>query len=136
MLADILTEIIEQRFPGKATLISGEGMPFLEIKPEYEKFGTIKLFDDGDEVTIVFGNFTHSHYGNYEEISQNEKDQAIAEDVTTVLEDTFADRLEFWGSRNSCGGFREREGALKKRLFFKKIRLGHVWSRPPSKNKS
>ena len=84
---------------------SDERTPFIRISAAGSDFGDIDLYDDGDEVTIDFGRFTHSHYSNYEEIPLEEKESQIAKDVYEVLKATFEDELEFWGSHQGSGGF-------------------------------
>jgi hypothetical protein len=64
----------------------------LIIPAKSDAFGDIEVIDEGYELTIYFGKFTHSHFDNVE--------AAVA-----CLGDVFADRLEFYGSRKGSGGF-------------------------------
>jgi hypothetical protein len=136
MLSKVVTDYLDERLPGQFEKIAPrEGFsPFIRFKPKWPDFGDIDLHDDGYEVTIFFGRFTHSHFGNYEDISDEEKEQHIAEDVFEVLNDTFNDRYEFWGSHNGMGGFQgveyadiQKQGIIT-RLFGKPSKIFYRWS--------
>jgi hypothetical protein len=66
----------------------------------------MQIYDVGDEITLVAGNFTHGHFSNYDEIPVADKEQMIAEDVADFLEKLFSDRVILWGAHESCGGWR------------------------------
>lgn len=131
MLSKVVSDYLDERFPRQFDKVAPtEGFtPFLRFKAKCSEFGDIELYDDGDEVTIFFGRFTHSHYGNYEEIPLEEKELHIAEDVFEALNDTFNDRLEFWGSHEGGGGFREVEATNEGKLGI----LSRIFSRGASK---
>jgi hypothetical protein len=80
------------------------------IPPIQEGFGSIEIQDDGDELIVVVGNFTHWHPGCYtEELSNEEKTEAIAEDVVEFLRDVLNDKIILWGSHKEGGGFVYRD---------------------------
>jgi hypothetical protein len=80
------------------------------IPPVREGFGSIKIEDDGDELFVVVGNFTHWHAGCCsEELSNEEKIEAIAEDIVEFLDDLVNDKIILWGSHQGAGGFFYRE---------------------------
>ena len=88
--------------------------------------------DDGDEVTIYLGNFTHVHIGSYDdEISQDAREKIIAESVIEYLEDIFADRIVVWGGPRS-GGCERRDKKSICTSFLKgpNKRKEYVWSGP------
>jgi hypothetical protein len=136
MLSKIVTEYLEARLPGIIERVEPkEGyFPFLRIRSKSPSFGDIELHSDGEEVTIFYGRFTHSHYGNYEDIPKEDKERRIAEDVFEALDDTFNDRYEFWGGHDGMGGFQDVEYADRKkqgiitRLFGKPSRTFYRWS--------
>lgn len=136
MLSKVVTDYLDERFLGQFERIAPQKgiAPFIRFKPKRPDFGVIHLHDDGDEVTIYFGRFTHSHFGNYEDISPEEKELHIAEDVFETLNDTFNDLYEFWGSHDGMGGLqsveyanREKQGIFT-RLFGKPTRTFYRWS--------
>lgn len=82
----------------------------VSILPIYEEFGSIEIQDDGSELTIYVGNFTHWHASCYEEdLSDMEKEETIAEDVAEFLHDVFNDKIIMWGSNKGSGGFIARD---------------------------
>ena len=68
--------------------------------------GDIEIYDDGDELTAVLGNFTHCHFSNYENgLSLEQKAERIADDAAGFLVDLFANQIVVWGSHQGGGGF-------------------------------
>ncbi len=63
--------------------------------------GNLEIYDDGNELTLVAGNFTHGHFSNYDEnLSVDQKESAIVDAVVSFLEDLFADRVVLWGHKS------------------------------------
>ncbi|MDP9140467.1 MAG: hypothetical protein M3O62_06720 [Pseudomonadota bacterium] len=94
--------------------------------------GDIEIYDDGDELTVVVGNFTHSHFGNYDQgISESERDTRISQALVGFLDALFADRIEMYGSHLGGGGTKVRDGRSRglasRALFGSKT---YVWSGP------
>jgi hypothetical protein len=59
---------------------------------------------------VIVGNFIHWHAACYrEELSNEEKAEAIAEDVVEFLRDVFNDKMILWGSHKGGGGFVYRD---------------------------
>lgn len=129
MLSAVVTDYLEKNIPHEIEKLDPEeGNPFLLIKAKSPDFGDIQLFDDGDEVTIWFGKFTHSHFSNYDDISVEEKELQIAKDVYQILKQTLADELEFWVSKVG-GGF---HGAQKESVYYPTNKfLGRIFNRKP-----
>jgi hypothetical protein len=145
MLSKVVTEYLDERLPGQFEKIAPqEGFaPFIRFKPKWPDFGDIDLHDDVEEVTIVFGRFTHSHYGNYQDISREEKELHIAENVFAVLKATFDDELEFFGSHEGSGGFQgvdyveEQDRGMLSRIFGRRnSETFYRWSGATRKTKS
>lgn len=107
MLSEVVTSYLKEHIPERIEEVppGEERLPFIRIKATVTDFGDIELYDDGDEVTVFFGRFTHSHFSNYDEIPRDEKESLIAEDVYEVLKATLEDELEFWGSHHGSGGY-------------------------------
>jgi hypothetical protein len=106
---------------------NGVAVTFPAAHPD---FGDIEIQDDGHELTVSFGRFTHSHVANYDEgISEAERAERIAEECTSLLEDVFADRLEFFGSHEKGGGFGPRG---ERHDFLAQKGAVFVWSGPVS----
>lgn len=100
-------------------LKAAQSFPALEVcagPPEYLLFravhpdvGDVQIYDDEDELTIVFGNFTHCHYGEWTAATDEWVGEAV-DAVIADLEALFGDRLMMWGTHKGGGGIvRERE---------------------------
>ncbi len=97
----------------------------------HSEVGDLVVQDDGDEVTLFLGRFTHCHIGNYDDgLKVAEREERISDEVIRFLEEIFADQVEFWG--NHRGG-NSRERKPKPRSLLSKLMFGsrtYVWSGP------
>src|SRR5262245_34891909 len=71
--------------------------------------GDVQIFDDGSEVTLVAGNFTHGHFSDFDSKSAEEAEKNIVDDVIAFLERLFADQVVLWGSQRGGGGWYNRD---------------------------
>ena len=98
----------------------------------HSEVGDIEICDDGDELTVYLGTFTHRHFGNYDEkLSKGQAAEAIAQDVVAFLKEVFADRIVMWGSHRGVGGF-YRRGKGHRLGLIRRRRKEYVWSGPIS----
>ena len=68
--------------------------------------GDVEIYDDGNELTVVAGKFTHGHFSNYDDnLTDDQKAEEIAEAVASFLESLFADQVILWGSHKGSGGW-------------------------------
>ena len=105
-ILDTLLPMLMGRFPQAGIRLESGEPRRATIPAAHPDVGEIVLQDDGHEITAFIGRFTHSHFSNYDDIPESEKEQVIAEDVAQFLEDLFADRVVMWGSHDSGGGWR------------------------------
>jgi hypothetical protein len=92
----------EQDF-GFTTEQSGEK---LVIPPKHADFGLVEITEEGDELILFAGNFTHGHFASYNDaLSPNEKANEIIDDITDFLAAMFEDQVVFWGSNQKGGGW-------------------------------
>ena len=131
MITDRLLPKLHARFPGRPWKIGGAGGPLASVSAPHPEVGDLELYDEGDEIAVVIGKFTHDHFGNYDgALSVADREERIAEDVAAFLEQLFADRIEFF-RRGSRGGYRLRSkgprGIVSKFLFGSRT---YVWSGP------
>lgn len=131
MLSQVVTSYLQERMPERIVVLdpTEERRPFIQIKPDDPEFDDIELYDDGDEVTIVFGRFTHSHFSNYDDIPVIDKEAQIAEDVYDILRDTFDDEVEFWGAHQGSGGYQTVDNDMSKKPGF----IGRLLNRRASR---
>ena len=82
------------------------------IPPVHASWKPILIRDDGHEVTVFYGDFTHDHYKYYGvDVSIERQAKAIAEGLVAELEMVFDDQIEFW--RTSFSGGMGPIGSLK-----------------------
>lgn len=133
MLADVLTHRLRQRFPDMNMSFGAPPEPAVVIPAVHPDVGDIKIFDDGDEATVIAGNFTHSHFSDFDARSQAEAEQQTADNVVSFLERLFADQIVLWGSHNASGGWYDRNETDTETPAQQKLTAGkklYVWSGP------
>lgn len=128
----VLVPKLQNRFPERRFELYPEESRFLVYPCEHPDVGDLEIFDDGNEVTVLIGRFTHAHFDCYDKgVSESEKVTRICDDVVDFLEELFADRLELYGSHSRGGGCRairgKKRGVLSRALFG---RDSFVWSGP------
>lgn len=127
MISELLYPLLDEKFPNKGRIEKSKYGEFYVFEPEYTEFGAVVVSDDGDEVIIFLGNFTHTHFSCYDELSIDEKEKRIAKDVAGFFEKLFDDRILVWGKDIVMGGWEElKEKHSTRKTIFKR----HVWSGP------
>jgi hypothetical protein len=102
-LFDALIPRLRDAFPDRGMEVVGVPPEYVRIPALHQDVGDIQIYDDDDELTVFYGNFTHCHYGALTAHS----DQWIAEAVNDVISDLtelFEDRMKLWGSHKTSGG--------------------------------
>jgi len=131
MISNILVPLLQKKFPGRG-IKSGVGPePCITVPAIHSEFGDIQIIDDGDEITLVAGVFTHGHFSNYDAKPVEEKEKIIAENVAAFLEKVFSDQIVFWGSHKAGGGWRGVDSDLE---IGGKNQQEYVWSGPKQGN--
>lgn len=133
MLKERVAAEIKEAFPEMDIVFDGQEADVIAtIAPIHESWQPIILCDDGDEVTVFYGEFTHVHYGYFDdETSAEDKARAIAADVVAALWLVFDDKIEAfsrWGGRGG-GGLRARGTQGRVSKFFFGVN-GTLWSGP------
>jgi hypothetical protein len=127
MISDVLVSKLQERFPGRGLRNASAPAPFAVFPAIHPEVGDIQIYDDGDELTVVAGNFTHGHFSNYDEkLSVEQKAEEITESVLSFLESLFADQIVLWGSHQASGGWYKRGESPA----WKKDAKEYVWSGP------
>jgi hypothetical protein len=118
--------MLRQRFADHGLRVDTQPQVCAIFPAAHPDVGDIRVCDDGDEVTVYAGNFTHGHFSNYDDIPEQQKATLISENVIDFLEAVFADRVGFWGSHKAGGGWRRLDiGPQKEPKAFE-----YVWSGP------
>lgn len=127
LLAETLLPELQRRFPDRGLRIGVEPESFAFFPAIHPEVGDIQIFDEGDELTVVAGNFTHGHFSNYEdELSVEQKAELIVAGVLNFLDELFGDRIVLYGSHAGGGGWYRREESSAWSDGEKKF----VWSGP------
>lgn len=131
-LLSALVPKLRSHFPDRPFTSALGDSPTLIFPCEHPDVGDVEIHEDGDELTVVLGNFTHTHFDCYEQnASEADRADSICASVIKLLDDLFADRIELYGSHAGSGGFRRR--GEKDRGLLSKTLLGassFVWSGP------
>lgn len=110
MISEVLLPKLRVRFPSRNLRTDKPPCPFAIFPEIHSEVGNVEIYDDGDELTVVVGNFTHTHFSNYDDnLSKEQKAEIIAEGLCKFLEDLFADRIIMWGSHRGLGGHYRRD---------------------------
>lgn len=131
-LAELLVSKLQTRFADRSMKLGGEGDSLVVFPAAHPEVGAVEIYGDEDELTVVLGRFTHTHFGNFDEgLTEPERSERIAHDVEEFLADLFADKIELYGSHLGGGGWRSVDE--KPRGFVSRLILGgktYVWSGP------
>jgi hypothetical protein len=122
---------LRARFPAVAMRVEPDAQSLVVFPPQHPAVGDVAIQDDGDELTLYLGGFSHIHFSNDDDtLCAEEKAEDIAHQVVQFLAKLFADQIEFYGSAAFAGGCRER--GTTKRSAVSKFLLGRswVWSGP------
>lgn len=135
MIFDYLVPKLNEHFPNRGLRVETSPEARVIFPCVHPEVGDIEIHDDGDELTVCAGNFTHGHFSNYnEKLSKEQKAEQIAENVITFLKDVFADQIVFWGSHRGGGGWHQRSQSNKfiRTGSFAEAKKEYVWSGPLS----
>ena len=107
-LYDVLAPMLKDHFPGRGLRFEG-GPPYRAVFPAIcSDVGDLVVLDDGDEFTVVFGRFTHEHYGEFQfppsTESEKEEIEEVSKNIVAILADVFADRVVMYGGKSAVGG--------------------------------
>ena len=128
MIFDYLIPHLKEKFPNGAFLVAMSPRPNVVFPAVHSEVGNIEVCDDGNELTLYLGKFTHCHYSNYEEgLTTEQKEKQIAEETIEFLGSLFADQIVFWGSHDEGGGCYHRDDGQGSLAKGKKK---YVWSGP------
>ena len=133
MISDELIRRIKERFPHANPTFGKPPEPSVVIPAVHPEVGEIKIYDEGCELTLVAGRFTHGHFSDFDSQSTEEKERNIVDQTVWFLDRLFADQIILWGSHASGGGWylRESEPATIPEIEqMKKGKQLYVWSGP------
>ncbi len=120
---------LDAHFPGQ--FHSTEAVVTFPAK--HSAVGSVEVHDNGEELTVYAGNFSHLHFSSYDgSLSKEQAAERIADDALAFLTKLFADKIVMWGSHGGRGGCYEREAGPSSIFSFKRGQE-YVWSGPVPK---
>jgi hypothetical protein len=117
---------IREKFPGRRMEFGVAPAAIVTFFADHPDVGDVQIFDEGSELTLVAGYFTHGHFSDFSSASKEEAEANIVEDIAAFLDRLFADQVVLWGSNQTGGGWYIRE---LKRSEWARGPL-YVWSGP------
>lgn len=126
-LFENLVDELVKRFPGRGLRLESEAKRRAVFPAAHPDVGDIIILDDDEELMVVYGNFTHCHYGAWR-LPPGATNRDIVESLLRDLDDLFGDRLVMWGSHNEEGGIFRLGQELSSLSPLEKRR--YVWSGP------
>ena len=110
----------------------GPDGPELVFRSPSDEVGELVITDDGDELTVCIGRFTHSRWGRFNTtLPVEQRPEHVARSVLEFVGAILSDRIEFFGS-GTGGGSRpvgKPRGWLSRLLFGA---ITYRWSGPVS----
>lgn len=128
MIAEKLIAEVRQRFPTARMSFGAPPEAAVVFEAVHPDVGSIQIFDDGAEATVIAGNFTHGHFSDFDSKSIEDAEKRIVHDVIEFLERLFTDEIVLWGSHRGGGGWYDRSKAGK--LSQGTGQALYVWSGP------
>jgi hypothetical protein len=126
MITEKLIPRLQERFADRPLKLGSPPGAIAVFAAAHPDVGDVQIFDDGSEVTLVAGHFTHGHFSDFDSKSPDEAEANIVDDVVAFLERLFTDQVVLWGSHRGSGGWYNRDRAQSE--FAKGPR--YVWSGP------
>jgi hypothetical protein len=97
---------LQARFPDRGFYSAAAPERAVVCPAKNPSVGPIEIVDEGDELTILLGKFTHFHVSNYDErLSKDGKADAIVKSTVAFLAELFSDQIVMWGTHRGGGGY-------------------------------
>jgi hypothetical protein len=94
MIRDYLTSAIKKSFPSFPFSFSQSSNLVATLHSAFLGIGRLEVYDDGNEATVSISEITHGHFYSDDAIlSEEQRQQQIAEDVIAFLRALFADQV-------------------------------------------
>ena len=118
-LASIVGPALQNMFPWRELKLFAGNNIFAVFPAIHPDVGDIQIFDDGDEVRVEVGRFTHTHFGPSEEgVTWKEDGERIANEVIAFLGNIFDHKVKFYVTPRTggCEPIGSQQGAFSKAI--------------------
>jgi hypothetical protein len=109
MISDKLIPRVKECFTNSKVKFGAPPEAAVVFPAVHPDVGDIEIYDEGFELTLIAGHFTHGHFSDFDSTSEDEAEQRIVDDVIDFLKRLFADQVTLWGSHISGGGWCDRD---------------------------
>lgn len=105
-IGEVLLPALRQRFPDKPFVEGVSPDAVATFSAAHPAVGDLRILDDGEEVTVMLGHHTHSHFNPYDAtLTSAQLAQEVTESVLDFLTELFADRVLIWSIAGHSGGW-------------------------------
>lgn len=129
-IIDTLEPRLREQFPNRNMRSRVPNQADIVFPAAHHEVGDLLIYDGGDEVTVMIGEYTHLHFGAEKQYQTGvELATVITESVSAFLEKLFLDQIVFWKvlgglAGGGCGERKETDSTST--LLVRKA----VWSGP------
>jgi hypothetical protein len=123
-LSSLLLPRLRSSFPDLTLRVGESPHPVVVIEAVHPDVGDVEIYDDGEELTIGLGNFTHAHVG------LGESKDRIVELAVALLTELFSDSVVLWGPQSGSGGYYRKGQTSSLAKLLSKEGTQYVWSGP------
>lgn len=107
MLSQLLLPILRERFSDRGLVEGTPPNPCAAFPGIHPGIRGVRIYDEGDELTVCVDDLTHGHFNEYTEgLVEAERVQRIVEQTVEFLEALFADKIVVWGQQHMGGWYR------------------------------
>ena len=131
MISDLLIPMLKTQYAGREISFGSSPDPIAIFPASQAAVGRVLVHDEGDEATVYIEKITHGHFGSYDDnLNQDEKYKAIAEDVVEFLGALFSDGVLLYTSGGNLMGGWKRLDAKKGPIHRMPLFRYYLWSKP------
>ncbi|HEV7926966.1 MAG TPA: hypothetical protein VGR14_16540 [Verrucomicrobiae bacterium] len=131
MIRDCLIPALKSEFAGREIIFDSPPQPIATFPECQAAVGKVKVYDGGEEATVLIEKITHGHFSTYDQkLGEEQRSRIITDDVVEFLKDLFNDRVLLYTSgSNRVGGWSRlspKQGPVELLPGFTYF----LWSRP------
>jgi hypothetical protein len=131
MIRDFLVPALRASFPGSAFSFSHDQNLIASLPSPCAEVGLLSIYDHDDEATVEVSSFGHSHFSCYlADLTLQDREQSIVEDVVRFLQALFADKVLLFRSLDRRSDGWKRLDLLDEAPALRSHEEYYLWSGP------